>query len=158
MRHHAHKSLLILLGACCLYCANDALHDDEGGPVPDASGADESACCAPAPLEQPTVIFDGAIGDTTDPQLGCVGPAWDVSAFRTVVVHVIGNGSQYEDVLLQHGAAAGYVRVIHPNLGRPVANPGPGKVHVVDTRLGTSMRVYHGCGATNATVVGYVDR
>lgn len=152
------NALMILGGACCLYCANDALdrHGDNGA-VPDASGAEAAACCEPEPVEAPTIIFDGLLDNSGTG--GCtLGPEWDISAFRTVIIHHTGGASVWDDVLVRHGAAADYIRMPLANLSRENASPGGGTIHMLDTRFGTSMQLIRDCQVISVTVVGYANR
>lgn len=88
-------ALCIIAGSFFLYCGQSALNPaHDGGPVGDANGQSSGGggtCCTPPPRETPTVIFDDVVKDTPIPNSSTlctrISPVFDVSGYRSVVVH-----------------------------------------------------------------------
>lgn len=157
-----------LIGALCVYCVMDRPGggDPDAGGMPDAH-AEGSTSCETCDVEAPTVIFDGEVTLTEDADGRCLSPEWDVSEFRTVVVQASWRyGNLYYGYLgVKHGSGAGYVyRRFNryssdgPTVDVPTSD-------IVDTRHGTSLRLYLGhtnvddtCPTRGVTIVGYRSR
>jgi hypothetical protein len=95
----------IIAGSFFVYCGQSAMtmmghgHGDGGAPhdgssfVGDAMGqmgGGGGTCCSAPARETPTVLFDDLVKPTptgTGTQCAQMSPAWDVSGYRTIILH-----------------------------------------------------------------------
>jgi hypothetical protein len=172
MRSRLQTALLIMLGSLLLYCGQDAVTRlgnggggrDGGGPVGSASAdSGSSLCCTPPDPPPPTLIFDGELQPTPMPMADvdrlCTGssgstreqccvavtPSWDVSAYRSVVVHIDHCESDLR-VQYQYGGA-GFVD------GPSVSCSASTVLLTVDPHLGKQIRL----NFDGRTAAGYPD-
>src|SRR5262245_7816372 len=93
MRTQLTMAAVIVVGSFLVYCTQDSASNLDGGhadgPVSPADGAANGECCAIPEPPAPTILFDAeVVGDGSSPQ--CFSPTWDVSAYKSVVVHTDG--------------------------------------------------------------------
>src|SRR5262245_58532083 len=88
MRSRLGLGVCIFIGSFFLYCTQSAMtemgHGTNGGPVGNAMG---DPCCSPPAREAPTVIFDDLVAKQTTNFCTQISPVFDVSAYRTIVIH-----------------------------------------------------------------------
>jgi hypothetical protein len=149
-------ALVAMFAALSIYCTHAALNQD-GGPIPDASGAE--GCCEICPVEQPTVVFDGdptwsavPVPNISPPHNDCLSPAWDAAEFRSVVVRVA--LPQFADLEGSLGQT-GFVRI--------ATTVDQADTLVAESRFGQTIRVRYRLVATTpcsgtVTVHGYRSR
>jgi hypothetical protein len=176
--------LCILVGSFCVYCTQSAMtgrsaptggssgsgsgSGGTSGPVGNAMG--DTCCSAPA-RETPTVIFDDPVTPSPVPNAGpntctLVSPVFDVSAFRTVVIHTPKCGFA---VQVRNGKA-GFVFAALTSCDNNNATGALAHALTVDTLLGHDLRVNFNpndidasnpeglsgiCDAVPLTVVGF---
>jgi hypothetical protein len=143
--------LLLITGSFFVYCAEDVIGGLDGGlgrdggalssdgqhrdgmvGRADAQSSAGGTCCTPPDPPPATVVFDQVFTPSYDRTDGCVTPAWDVSGFRTVVVHV--DCSTFNSVQWRWGMAGFH--------GQSVSCTGAGDgILMLDPRLGHDLRI-----------------
>jgi hypothetical protein len=141
------------LGALCLYCSHRMTGDSGDGAVPDASAGAGDTCEA-CPVQAPEVIFEGVPTFADDAGSLCSAPAFDITAYRTIIVHRASGSNS--SVAFRHGQGTGADWVRPPQVESE-------SITVFDARLGTSLRLQRfvtDCAEPTAgiTIVGYRDR
>jgi len=146
--------LCILIGSFCVYCTQSAMTGRSGstgtsggssgsgsggssGPIGNAMG--DTCCSAPA-RETPTVIFDDTITPSPQPNpqiCTTISPIFDVSAYRTVVIHTPQCGFS---VQVRNGKA-GFVFATETACSGDYGPSDLANALTVDTLLGHDLRV-----------------
>ena len=157
------KASLMVAGSLLVYCAQDMGNGyfgpdggtsgsrDANGPVSRADAAGGGDPCTPCPAPAPTTIFDGAPTLILDKALNVITTeAFDISAYRTTVIHLDAIAySDFDRVEVWHGAA-GWV---------PLQNIGGAHVPItVDSHLGRKVRLTQRSPSNTPpmiTLVGY---
>jgi hypothetical protein len=146
MRDRLGIVLCILIGSFCVYCGQSVMtgmthgnrdlgSSSNGGPVGNAMG---DTCCSPPARELPTVLFDGVVTPSPRPGSNCdaISPVFDVSAYRTVVVHT----PRCKFYAQFRNGKAGFVHGVD-GVCSGSDDSALGRAMTIDTRLGRELRI-----------------